>query len=160
MSPIVLFVRRALALSAAVAFAALGGLSACKTVDLSNPAQDTTSAAAGTATLRITNNVSVDPDSLLFYLFPGTSSDFANAANARLIGGVGVGGTGVFTVPAGTWKLAFANQAHVMTAMRAVETDEWVKAILGKNGDYSLILTSDNQEVRWDPTFPTDPALK
>ena len=145
--------------SSAFAFAVLSGLSACKTVDLgTTPNPDST--ATGTATLRITNRIDVDPDSLTFFLFPGTSTDFTTAANARLIGGVGIGATGVFTVPAGTWKLAYENGAKVLTAMRAVQTDEWVKAILEKNGDYSLILTSDNQNTVWDPSFTTDPPLK
>jgi hypothetical protein len=145
---------------AVFAFAVLSGLSACKTVDTSGigPSPDSTS--AGTATLRITNNLDVDPDSLRFFLFPGTATDFTTAANARLIGGVGMGATGVFTVPSGTWKLAYENGAHVLTAMRAEQTDEWVKSILAKDGDYSLILTSDNQNTIWDASFTTDPPLK
>lgn len=145
---------------AIAAFAILSGLSACKTVDLSGTGPTLDSTLTGTATLRITNNLDVDPDSLSFFLFPGTATDFTTAADARLIGGVGIGATGVFTVPAGTWKLAYENGAHVLTAMRAEQTDEWVKSILAKNGDYSLILTSDNQNTIWDASFTTDPPLK
>lgn len=153
-------VHRFLFAFAALAFAVVGGLSACKTVDVSGTGPNTDSTSAGTATLRITNNIDVDPDSLSFFLFPGTATDFTTAANARLIGGVGTGATGIFTVPAGTWKLAYENGAHVLTAMRAVQTDEWVKSIFAKNGDYSLILTSDNQNTVWDASFTTDPPLK
>lgn len=150
----------ALAFAAAV-FSVSGGVSACKTVDLSDADSTATPAdSAGTATLRITNKIDVDPDSLTFFLFPGNSTDFTTAANARRIGGVGTGATGVFTVPSGTWKVAYENGAHVLTAMRAVQTDEWVKSILAKNGDYSLIVSSDNQNTVWDPTFTTDPSLK
>jgi hypothetical protein len=148
----------ALACAFGLSFAA--ALTACKTVDLGDDTHtDTTSTDTATATLRITNGISLFPDSLDFFLFPPTA-DFSNAAGGRSVGGVGVGKTGVFKVPAGTWKLAFSDQARAMTAMRSLDTDEWVKSFLSKGGDYSLILSSDGQEVRWDPTFPTDPSLK
>jgi len=152
--------RVSLALAFAAVFSVSGGLSACKTVDLSDVATTPPTDSTGTATLRITNKIDVDADSLTFYLYPGNSTDFTTAANARLIGGVGTGATGVFTVPSGSWKMAYENGAHVLTAMRAVQTDEWVKSIFEKKGDYSLIVTSDNQNTVWDPTFTTDPSLK
>lgn len=151
---------RSIPASAVLAMLLCGGLSACKTVDLSDAnVNPTPTDSTGTATLRITNKIDVDPDSLVFLLFPGNSTDFTTAANPRIIGGVGIGATGVFTVPAGTWKLAYENGAHVITAMRTVSSDEWVKSMLEKGGDYSLILTSDTQNIYWNPTFKTDPPL-
>lgn len=148
------------ALAGGLCLSLSGGLSACKTVDLSDDTvQDTASKDTGTAVLRITNKLSLFPDSLDFYLYPGTAVDFTNAVGGRKIGGVGVGKTGTFKVPAGTWKLAFTDQANQATAMRSLSSDEWVKAGLAKDGDYSLILTSDGQDVRWDATFTTDPPL-
>jgi hypothetical protein len=154
---------RILGLSAcAISLVFLAGLGGCKTVDLegAGPGPDTTDTLQGTAKLRITHKIDLEPDDLEFFLFPGDTPDFSNAANAKDIGSVAPSGTGVFTVPAGTWKLAFTNSTGVLTPMRDVETDEWVKAILEKDGDYSLILKSDGQDIQWDPTFETDPALQ
>jgi hypothetical protein len=136
-----------------------GGLSACKTVDVGDDTvQDTLPKDTAKATLRITNSIRLFQDSLDFFLFPATA-DFSTASGGRAIGGVGVGKTGVFKVPAGIWKIAFSDQAGVMTAMRSLDTDDWVKSSFAKDGDYSLILTSDGQDIRWNPTFPTDPSL-
>jgi hypothetical protein len=147
-------------LACALVLSLAGGLTACKTVDLGDDAaQDSVAEDTATAILRITNNIRLFSDSLDFYLFSATT-EFSTAAGGRLIGGVGIGKTGVFKVPAGTWKLAFVDQAKVMTAMRSLDTDDWVKSILAKDADYSLILSSDGQDIRWDPTFPTDPSLK
>jgi hypothetical protein len=121
-----------------------GGLSACKTVDVGDDTvQDTLPKDTAKATLRITNSIRLFQDSLDFFLFPATA-DFSTASGGRAIGGVGVGKTGVFKVPA---------------AMRSLDTDDWVKSSFAKDGDYSLILSSDGQDIRWNPTFPTDPSL-
>lgn len=139
-----------------------GGLTACKTVDLGDDTVPDTAgqdSSAATATLRITNSIRLFSDSLDFRLYPA-SANASTASSGRLIGGVAVGKTGVFKVPAGTWKLAFSDQAHVFTEMRSLDTDDWVKSFLAKDGDYSLILSSDGQDIRWDPTFPTEPSMK
>ena len=152
--------RSVLAIAPLEIFAVCGGLSACKTVDLSDVnTNPTPTDSAATATLRITNKIDVDPDSLIFLMFPGASTDFATATNSQIIGGVGIGATGVFKVPAGSWKLAYKNSAQEITALRAGGADEWVTAIFEKGGDYSLILTSDTQTIYWNPTFKTDPPL-
>lgn len=150
------------ALLAACASAAIGlsGLSGCKTVDLGPSPSDSANASAGTAVLRISNKLDQDPDSLVFYMFPGNATDFSNAAGARKVGGVDTGATGVFTVPAGTWKLAYSNRAGVVTPMRDVGSDDWLKAILAKGGDYSLILSTEGQDTKWVPTFETDPPMQ
>jgi hypothetical protein len=149
------------ALAGGLCLSLAGGLTACKTVDLSDDTvRDTVSKDTGTAVLRITNNISLFSDSLDFYLYPGTAFDFTNAVGGRKIGGVGVGRTRAFTVPAGIWKLAFTDQAGQITAMRSLSSDDWVKSMLSKDGDYSLILSSEGQDIRWDPTFPTDPSLR
>ncbi|MBW8889367.1 MAG: hypothetical protein JF616_16550 [Fibrobacteres bacterium] len=152
--------RSAIAFAPLAIFAVFGGLTACKPVDLSDVnTTPTPKDSAATATLRITNKIDVDADSLVFLLFPGASTDFTTAANSQVIGGVGIGATGTFKVPAGTWKLAYENGAQEITALRAGGADEWVKAIFEKDGDYSLILTSDTHTIYWDPTFKTDPPL-
>ena len=147
---------------AAFASAAIGlsGLCGCKTVDLGSAPSDSTDTARGTAVLRITNKIEQDPDSLVFFQFPGNATDFSNAAGARRIGGVDTGATMAFTVPAGTWKLAYANRAGVVTPMRDLGSDDWLKALLAKGGDYSLILASDGQDIKWVPTFKTDPPMQ
>jgi len=143
----------------ALSLAALGGLSACKTVDVSGAGTDTTSqATVDSAVLRITNHLDVDPGTLTFYRFPGTATDFSNAANAEKIGSVTSDGSAVFKVPAGTWKLAYANRAGALTPMEDQASGEWLKAILEKDGDYSLIIASDGPDIRWDATFATDAA--
>jgi hypothetical protein len=150
-----------LSLAGGLCLALAGGLTACKTVDLSDDTvRDTLPKDTATAVLRITNNISLFSDSLDFLLFPGNASDFTNSAGGRKIGGVGVGRTRAFTVPAGIWKLGFTNQAGELTAMRSLASDDWVKSEFSKDGDYSLILSSEGQDIRWDPTFPTDPSLK
>ena len=125
---------------AAFASAAIGlsGLSGCKTVDLGSAPSDSTDTARGTAVLRITNKIEQDPDSLVFFQFPGNATDFSNAAGARRIGGVDTGATMAFTVPAGTWKLAYANRAGVVTPMRDLGSDDWLKALLAKGGETAV----------------------
>lgn len=141
----------------ALSLSVLAGLSACKPVDLSNANADTTAqVAADSAVLRISNFIQLFPDSLDFFRFPGTAADFSTATDQRLVGGVGVGRTGVFKVPAGTWKFAYRDQAGVLTAMRGLDSDAWLKGVLSKNGDYSLILSSEGQNIRWTASFPTD----
>ena len=154
-------------LLAAAVFAGLclalvpGVLSGCKTVDISEP-MDTTKTDTGTATLRISNNIAQDPDSLTFYRFVANAVDYTNAAKAVKIGGVAINKTGVFTVPSGTWKLAYADRAGTLSPMKDENSggQEWLKAIFTKNGDYSLIVSSDGNRTTWDPTFKTDPAIK
>lgn len=155
---------RALAFAACVGLCmafSLTSMTACEPVEIGDPGKDSTSdTTTGTSVLRITNNVTEDPDSLTFFLFQGNSTDFTNANKARRVGGVAVGGTGRFTVPAGTWKLAYENSARVLTAMRDLDSEEWVKAIFDKGGDYSLILTSEIKNTKWVPSFTTDPVMR
>lgn len=136
-------------------------LSGCKQVDISEPT-DSTRTDTGTATLRISNNIAQDPDSLIFFRFAANAVDYTNASNALKIGGVGVNKTVVFTVPAGTWKLAYADRAGVLAPMKDENSggQEWLKSVLKKDGDYSLILSSDGNRTVWDPTFTTIPAIK
>lgn len=138
----------------------LAGLTGCKPVEIDDPPADTTETVSGTAKLRITNTLSEDPDSLVFFLFPGNSIDFSNANKAQKVGGVGENGTGVFDVPAGNWKLAFENSAGSLTAMRDLDTGDWVKSILPKDGDFSLILTNEGSDIKWNPSFATDPDMR
>lgn len=139
----------------------LTSMTACEPVDIDDPGKDSaTDTTTGTSVLRITNSISEDPDSLTFFLFPGNSTDFSNANKARKVGGVAVNGTGRFTVPAGTWKLAYENSARALTAMRDLDSEEWVKCLFAKDGDYSLILTSEIKNTKWVPSFPTDPVMR
>jgi len=91
--------------SCALFLAFLGTLSSCKTVDLSGANTDTTQVVADSVSLRITNKVDIDPDSLVFYLYPKTA-DVTNSLNGSKIGGVGYGKTATFKLPVGTWKMA------------------------------------------------------
>lgn len=146
--------------AAALAFS-MTGMTACEPVEIDPVGTDTTdTAATGTATLRITNNISEDPDSLVFYLFPGNATEISTATKTRVVGGVAVNGTGVFKVPAGTWKLGYENRSRALEPMRDQDTQEWVKSIFAKGGDYSLILTNEAQFIKWNPTFPTDPEIR
>lgn len=139
----------------------LSGVSGCKTVEIDPAGTDSVdTTVTGSAIVRITNNVSEDPDSLTFFLFPGNATDFSNANKARRVGGVNTDGTGVFQVPAGTWKLAYENSAGALTAMRDLDSGDWVKSTLAKGGDFSLILTSEGKDVKWNPSFPTDPDIR
>jgi hypothetical protein len=136
----------------------LAGISGCKPLEADAVPADTT-AMSGTASLRITNNISDDPDSLVFFLFPGTATNFINAANARKVGGVDENATSEYTVPAGTWKLAYENSAGVLTAMRDLSSDEWVKSVFKKDGAYSLILANEGKDIKWNPSFQTIPDI-
>ena len=139
----------------------LTGMSACTPVEIDAVAKDSVDTAkTGTSVLRITNNITEDPDSLVFFLFAGNATDFSNANKAYRIGGVGVNGTGRFNVPAGTWKLAYENSSKALTAMRDLDSEEWVKALFKKGEDYSLILTSEIKNTKWVPTFTTDPVMR
>ena len=138
--------------------ASLGGVSSCKPVDVSGADQDTTRVVADSVSLRITNKVSLDPDSLVFFLYPATA-EAANSLNGRKIGGVGYLKTATFKLPVGTWKLAYENGAKVMHYMQSTQSDDWIKAILEKGGDYSLILEDDGNIIYWNVSFKTDPAI-
>jgi hypothetical protein len=72
---------------------------------------------------------------------------------------VGEKSTGDFQVPAGTWKLAYENSAGVLSAMRDLGSEEWVKAVFNKSGKYTLILANEGIDVRWNASFQTIPAL-
>lgn len=162
MKPVIRVRRSKLALSlacCALSLASLGGISSCKPVDLSDVnQQDTTKVSADSVSLRITNKIDIDPDSLVFYLYSATA-EAANSLNGKKIGGVGYGKTATFRLPVGTWKLAYENGAKVMHYMQSTQSDEWIKSIFEKDGDYSLILQDDGDIIYWDVSFKTDPAI-
>jgi len=144
----------------AVTLASLSSVTSCKPVDLGGlEDQDTTThIQADSVSLRITNKVTIDPDSLVFYLYSPTA-EAANALNGRKIGGVGYGKTATFKLPVGTWKMAYENGAKVLHYMQSTQSDEWIKSILEKGGDYSLILQDDGNIIYWEVSFKTDPAF-
>jgi hypothetical protein len=143
----------------ALSVASLGAISSCKTVDLSGAEQDTTHVqAADSVSLRITNKLGIDPDSLVFYLYPPTA-EVTNSLNGRKVGGVAYGKTASFKLPVGTWKMAYENGAKVMHFMQSTQSDEWIKSILEKGGDYSLIIQDDGNIIYWEVSFKTDPAI-
>ncbi len=147
-----------------LALSAWTGLTACKPVDISQAATDSTSTtvtAGDSATLRVTNNIDIDPGTITIALFPAASIDIVNANKTKDLGLVGFGKTQIFQVPAGNWKLAYADRAGALHPMiNAIgATQDWVKSIIVKNGDYALVLKTDGNEVVWVPTFKTDPAL-
>ena len=138
-------------------------LSGCKSVELSGSADTTATTVTGTATLRVSNKITKNPDSLTFFLFPSSAVDFASTSKATKLGGARVNGTVALTVPAGTFKLAFEDGTGGFVPMRDLQSagQEWLKAIFVKDGDYSLIISSDgNGDPSWDPTFKTDPAIR
>ena len=143
----------------ALGLASMSALSSCKTVDLSDVNQDTTThVAADSVSLRITNKIDIDPDSLVFYLYSATA-EAANSLNGIKFGGVAYGKTATFKLPVGTWKLAYENGAKVMHYMQSTQSDEWIKSIFEKGGDYTLILQDDGDIIYWDVSFKTDPSI-
>lgn len=146
---------------AALSLMVWAGLSGCKTVDIEAPLKDSTST-TDSATIRISNRIELDPDSLTFFLFRADAVDFTNATNARRLGGVDTGSTGIFRVPVGSWKLAYKDKAQMLTPMRDENSGglEWLRSIFVKNGDYSLIISTDGNRNVWLPTFKTDPAME
>jgi hypothetical protein len=147
---------------AALAFTCWTGLTGCKSVDIENAAADTSTAAASdSANLRVTNKIDIDPGTLSLILFPGKSVDIVNANRTKKLGEIPFGATKTLRVPAGTWKLAYENRAGALRAMVNEEsaTQDWVKAIFIKDMEYALILTTDGNDVVWQPSFTTDPAL-
>lgn len=150
------------ALAVLGAFQALGGLSGCESVNVGTEGADTTNVIADSAVIRVTNDISQDPDSLTMLLFPGNTVDWANANYTKRLGGVAEGATAAFKVPAGTWKLAYEKGAGDLVPMEDVEsgTGEWLKSIFVKDKTYALILTTDLNETVWVPTFETDPPIE
>jgi hypothetical protein len=116
---------------------------------------------SGLATLRISNRISQDPGPLTFYLYPKNSVDFVNATNGRLLGKVEAGLTETFKVPAGSWKIAYQDQAKALFQMvdAASGGQEWLRSEFKKDGDYSLILNSDGNRTIWVPSYPTIPPI-
>lgn len=149
-------------LSIALALCAWAGLAGCKTVEIDAPPKDSTLTTADSATLRVTNKIEQDPDSITLLLFSGTTVDIANAAPIKTLNGVAYKATSVMRVPAGTWKLGYRNHAGVLFDMTDANAaaQEWLKAIFVKNADYSLIIASDGNRTTWDPTFITDPVIQ
>lgn len=144
------------------ALAASGGLSACKAVDLTAPADTTHQTTADSATLSVTNNITIDADSLILLLYAKNAVDVANGALIKVLGGIGVGRTLDVKVPAGTWKLAYRDPAGNITPMTDLNDPgaEWLKAIFAKNTRYALILATDGNDNVWIPTFVTDPDMQ
>jgi hypothetical protein len=145
---------------AAFALIAWAGLSGCKTVDIDPPDKDTVS--TDSATIRVTNQIKLDPDSLTFFLFRADAVDFSNAADAKRLGGVDTGATVPFKVPAGSWKLAYEDKSGDLVPMRDENSGglEWLRAIFVKNAEYSLIISTDGNRNAWHPTFKTEPAMQ
>lgn len=145
----------------ALSFIGWAGLSGCKTVDIDAPLKDSTSF-TDSATIRISNRIKLNPDSLTFFLFRADAVDFTNATSAKRLGGVDTGSTGVFRVPVSSWKLAYEDKAKVLTPMRDENSGglEWLRSIFEKNGDYSLIISTDGNRNVWQPTFKTEPPIE
>jgi hypothetical protein len=69
-------------LAMAIALAALsglGGISACKAVDLASPV-DTSTHKSDSAQISVTNDISTEPDSLILLLYSGNAVDVSNGA--------------------------------------------------------------------------------
>jgi hypothetical protein len=156
----------AMALSAGfmvlMALTGTGGLSGCKAVDLTTPTDTSSQVAADSATISVTNNIAIDPDSLILLLYSQNAFDVTNGALVKTLGGIGVGKTLEVKVPAGPWKLAYRNLAGNITPMTDVNDGaaQWLKAIFVKNMRYSLILATDGRDNVWIPTFETDPEMQ
>ncbi|HKP97597.1 MAG TPA: hypothetical protein VJ385_17775 [Fibrobacteria bacterium] len=149
--------------AAVLALSIWAGLSGCKPVDIDEPAKDSTSVTADSAILRVSNKINQDPDSITILLFSGNAVDIVNANVVKRLGGVPYGATNRrMTVPAGTWKLAYEDNSGVLIPMSDVNSaaQDWLKSIFVKDGDYSLILSSDGNRTVWNPTFRTDPAIE
>jgi hypothetical protein len=148
--------------TAAAGIGGLTGLSGCKAVDLTTPTDTTAQTTGDSARINVTNNITIDPDSLILLLYSGNAVDVTNGALIKVLGGVGVGRTLVVKVPAGTWKLAYRDLAGNITPMTDVNDGgaEWLKAIFVKNTQYALILATDGNDNVWVPTFETDPEMQ
>jgi len=46
-----------------------------------------------------------------------------------------------------------------MHYMQSTQSDEWIKSIFEKGGNYSLILQDDGDIILWEVSFKTDPAI-
>ncbi|GEM_PF-2323197 len=141
---------------------ALGGLTGCKAVDLTPPPSDTTHQTHDSAVISITNQITLDKDSLVFYYYDKAAVEVTNSVYEGKLGGVGVNGTITVKVPVGTWKLAYANSTGVLFPMQDVNDPglQWLKGIFAKGGKYSLILKTDGNDNIWVPTFVTDPPIQ
>ncbi len=135
-------------------------LSSCTPVDISD-AKPADSISTGTASLIITNQIKQDPSTLTFYLYPGTSVDWANAANAKKIDSVQADSTRVFRVPEGSWKIVYLNRSKALYPMIDANSgsQEWLRSDFKKNGSYSLILKTDGNRTLWVPSYVTVPAM-
>ncbi len=139
----------------------LFNLASCDSVNISGTPTTTPVDSSGTATLSISNRIAIDPGTLTFYLFPGISVDFTNAANATKLGDVDVGATVAFTVKTGAWKLAYANKAQVLVPMRdeASGGQEWLQSTFKKDGIYTVILGTDGNRDIWTTNYTTNPPM-
>jgi hypothetical protein len=152
-----------LALSLAVLGLATGlALVACKPPEINDstgPVDTTTT--TGTATLQLSNRIAQDPGTISFFLFPKNSVDFTNAAGAKLIGSVEAGATKAIQIPAGSWKLAYEDKARVLFPMRDESSGglEWLRSDFKKDGNYSVILSSDGNRTIWVPSYTTVPPM-
>ncbi|MEO6095054.1 MAG: hypothetical protein ABIW76_05050 [Fibrobacteria bacterium] len=144
------------------ALAGSGGLSGCKAVDLTNPTDTTKQVTGDSALISVTNDISIDADSLILLLYSENAVDVSNGALVKVLGGIGVGKTLDVKVPAGSWKLAYRDLAGNLTPMTDVNDGgaEWLKAIFVKNAKYALILVTDGNDNIWVPSFETKPAMK
>jgi hypothetical protein len=102
-----------------------------------------------------------DPSTLTFYLYPGTSVDWANAANAKKIDSVQADSTRAFRVPEGSWKIVYLNRSKALYPMIDANSgsQEWLRSDFKKNGNYSLILKTDGNRTLWVPSYVTVPAM-
>jgi hypothetical protein len=144
------------------AFQALGGLSGCESVNIDSGDTDTTKVTVDSAVIRVTNDISQDPDSLTLLLFSPNAVDWTNSNFVKRLGGVPEGGTADIKVPAGIWKLAYEKGAGIRVPMEDVNAGagEWLKSIFVKDGKYALILRTDVNETVWVPSFETDPPIE
>jgi hypothetical protein len=135
-------------------------LSGCTPADISD-AKPVDSVSTGTASLSITNQIIQDPSTLTFYLYPGTSVDWVNAANAKKIDSVQADSTRVFRVPEGSWKIVYFNRSKAIYPMIDANSgsQEWLRSDFKKNGNYSLILKTDGNRTLWVPSYVTVPAM-
>jgi hypothetical protein len=140
----------------------LAGLAGCKAADFTGGTTDTSTVAADSAVLRVTNGIEQDPGPLTILLYSKSSMDLTNAVLIKKLGTVPYQGTVSMKVPAGTWKLGRANEAGVVTTLIDADApeEEWLQCLFKKDGDYSLIFATDGNRTVWHPTFETIPALE
>ena len=148
--------------SALAAIQSLGGLTSCKSIDPGVTGSDTSKVTADSAVIRVTNDISQDPDSLTLLLFSPNAVDWNNTNAIKRLGGVAEGGTADIKVPAGTWKLAYEKGGGILVPMEDIYAGagEWLKSIFVKNGKYALILKTDVNETVWVPSFETLPPIE